>query len=134
LHDLMEVRRTEEKRIGKEKRKEYKLRVRPRVRQTLGHPIIITITAPVIYIPPSVCLDLSGSGVCPSRRGWGICPVRARPSWIIRGTCPLHDLMEVRIKEETGGQSDKKCDKLRVKEERSLYFTQPTKYINLYVI
>jgi hypothetical protein len=25
-----------------------------------------------------------------------LCPARARPSWIIRGACPLHDLKEVR--------------------------------------
>jgi hypothetical protein len=28
----------------------------------------------------------------PSQRGWTFCPARARPSWIIRGACPLHYL------------------------------------------
>jgi hypothetical protein len=32
---------------------------------------------------------------CPTRRGWTTCPARARPSWIIRGACPFHDLEEV---------------------------------------
>jgi hypothetical protein len=50
----------------------------------------------------SVCLELLGLGLCPSRRGWGICPARARPSWIIRGACPLHDLTEVRKKGRNG--------------------------------
>jgi hypothetical protein len=36
---------------------------------------------------------------CPTRRGWTICPARARPSWIIRGACPLHNL-EVRIRKK----------------------------------
>jgi hypothetical protein len=32
---------------------------------------------------------------CPTRRGWTTCPALARPSCIIRGACPLHDLKEV---------------------------------------
>jgi hypothetical protein len=67
---------------------------------------------------------------CPTRHGWTICPARARPSWIIRGACPLHD-HEVRIKEETGGQGQdqggkdqkviKYCDKSRVKWRRRIF-------------
>jgi hypothetical protein len=45
---------------------------------------------------------------CPSRRGWGICPARARPSWIIRGACPLHDPTGVRKKGRNVYKGDKK--------------------------
>jgi hypothetical protein len=42
---------------------------------------------------------------CPSRRGWTIYPARAPPSWIIRGACPLHNLMEVK-KEEVKNEEE----------------------------
>jgi hypothetical protein len=49
-----------------------------------------------VFLPPfTSALELSGAGYCPNRRGWTHCPARARPSWIIRGACPLHDLKEV---------------------------------------
>jgi hypothetical protein len=44
--------------------------------------------------------ELLRSEFGPSRRGWTFCPARARPSWIIRGACRLHDLEEVRKWEE----------------------------------
>jgi hypothetical protein len=62
----MEVRRTEENREG---RKQNKLLVRLRVRQTVGPtPIIIAITAPPPYIyiySPIRVLGTVGSGVSP---------------------------------------------------------------------
>jgi hypothetical protein len=38
------------------------------------------------------------------------CPhsARARPSWIIRGACPMHDLMEVQMGEENGRKRNRK--------------------------
>jgi hypothetical protein len=48
------------------------------------------------HYPSFLCaLGLLGAGYCPTRRGWTHCPARAGPSWIIRGACPLHNLMEV---------------------------------------
>jgi hypothetical protein len=40
-------------------------------------------------------MELLSHEYCRTRRGWTYCPARARPSWIIRGACPLHDLNEV---------------------------------------
>jgi hypothetical protein len=40
-------------------------------------------------------LELLGAAHGPTRRGWTSCPARARPSWVMRGACPLHNLMEV---------------------------------------
>jgi hypothetical protein len=57
-----------------------------------------------------------GEGLCPNRHGWTFCPTRARPSWIIRGACPLHDLMEVRMEEEEKKEEGKntcECDNIR---------------------
>jgi hypothetical protein len=69
---------------------------------TKGHHAFVSANGFPLNISSSFyqCLELSGSGICPSRRGWGICPARARPSWIIRGACPLHDLMEVKVEDE----------------------------------
>jgi hypothetical protein len=40
-------------------------------------------------------MELSGAGFCSTWRGWTLCPARARPFWIKRGACPLHDLKKV---------------------------------------
>jgi hypothetical protein len=53
--------------------------------------------------------ELLGVRLCPSRRSWTICPARARPSWTIRGACPLHDLMEVLMEEEKNEEDTMKA-------------------------
>jgi hypothetical protein len=88
---------SEENRIGKEKRKEDKLQVRPRVRQTLGHPIIITITAPIIYIPSSVLGTV----------GIGVLPIPARPGYLpSAGTSLLDYKRGVPVAQPHGGQDN----------------------------
>jgi hypothetical protein len=52
--------------------------------------------SPVSPPPLSRAKELPSAEVCPARRRWTFCPARARPSWIVRGACPLHDLMETR--------------------------------------
>jgi hypothetical protein len=52
--------------------------------------------------------ELLRSEFGPSRRGWTFCPARARPSWIIRGAFPLHDLEKVRKWEEKSRKTRKK--------------------------
>jgi hypothetical protein len=52
------------------------------------------------------CLELSGLGFRPSRRGWGVCPARVRPSWCMRGACPLHDLTEVNVEGKKKNKED----------------------------
>jgi hypothetical protein len=100
----MEVRRMEEKRreSGMKKRRENKILSGPPSAtdsQSSSSP------PTYLYIPPFRVLGTVKIRVLPipARLGYH---ARARPSWIIRGACPLHDLMEVRIGEETGGKSD----------------------------
>jgi hypothetical protein len=49
--------------------------------------------------------------LCLARRGRTFCPARARPSWIIRGACPLHDLDEVGTREKEKTRRTQKCDR-----------------------
>jgi hypothetical protein len=49
-------------------------------KNTLPHPLI------------PYAMELSSAEFCPTRRGWTFCPAGARPFWIKRGECPLHDL------------------------------------------
>jgi hypothetical protein len=88
LHDLKEVRKWEEK-------KKNKNRQHVRVQNTLA---TILASAILPLLPPHLlrAKELPSVEICPTQRGWTFCPARARPSWIIRGACPLHDLMEVR--------------------------------------
>jgi hypothetical protein len=58
---------------------------------------VITLCPTNPPTPLPCVMELSRSELCPSRHGWTFCPERARPSWIIRGACPLHD-HEVRKK------------------------------------
>jgi hypothetical protein len=56
----------------------------------------MTLSYSYLFTPPFLsALELSSAEVSRTRRGWTFCPARARPSWIIRGACPLHDLEEV---------------------------------------
>jgi hypothetical protein len=49
--------------------------------------------------PPISCaVEMLGVAYGPTRGGWTSFPAGARPSWIMRGAYPLHDLMEVREK------------------------------------
>jgi hypothetical protein len=88
------LRREEERRQkkGEKTRKINECGTRVQMRERERH------FAPLPPIPSAV--GLLGVAHGPSRRGWTLCPARARPSCIIRGACPLHDLEEVREKGE----------------------------------
>jgi hypothetical protein len=57
--------------------------------------------SPVNILTPSLCAkELLSVAHGPTRRGWTSCPAGARPFWIKREACPLHDLKEVRSEEK----------------------------------
>jgi hypothetical protein len=53
-----------------------------------------TLSIPISRPPPPFpsAMELSSAEFCPTRRSWTFCPARARPFWIKRGACLLHDL------------------------------------------
>jgi hypothetical protein len=76
------------------------------VQQTLSQALFF-----FLFSPFRSAMELSSEESCPTRHGWTICPARERPFWIIRGACPLHDLEEVRKREENVRKKKKKQKK-----------------------
>jgi hypothetical protein len=101
LHDLKEVRKWEENRRNIKKKQKKHLRVRRQLRERDETRLPLSL-----YPPFLSALELLSAEVSLTRRGWTFCPARARPSWIIRGACQLHDLEEVRKREEETSRQD----------------------------
>jgi hypothetical protein len=86
--------------IGQPRQRQRKPRPRPcNVTQTLQKVLMSPFLSSNIPSPHSVLRNWRVRG-CPLSARLGFRPARARPSWIIRGVCPLHDLMEVQMGEE----------------------------------
>jgi hypothetical protein len=57
---------------------------------------ILSATKDTLFYFLFLCaLKLLGAAHGLTRRGWTSCPTRARPSWVMRGACLLHNLIEV---------------------------------------
>jgi hypothetical protein len=95
LHDLEEVGKRG-KELYQKNHKDACVQVRPYSVTDTSACAKVTRPNIILFFSASMsAMELLGAGYCPTRRGWTLFPARARPFWIKRGACPLHDLEEV---------------------------------------